>query len=212
MRAAPVCCAATAALLVSALPFTGCTYLTHRGEDALDIVDVGVSLSSRPGFALYYDFVPVIPIGYGHVDGTFAGLGGGRFGVMPHYERSMGAVLWGREEVGFGRFDADDPRSVNSQRVGLVGLAQRPVPGPDYMISCPHYLHLGWIGLVGTPRYLQMLDFLLGWTTLDICSDDGRTTGIWPWLGEESPPTATAEAAASGAHAPAPEHLDQTPG
>jgi hypothetical protein len=42
------------------------------------------------------------------------------------------------------------------------------------LISCPHYLHLGWVGVVATPRYLQMLDFVAGWTTLDVGGDDNR--------------------------------------
>jgi hypothetical protein len=146
----------------------------------MDVIDLGVTWSSRPGFALYYDFVPVIPVGFGYVDGHFAGLGGGRFGAMRHFERSYGLVLWGQEEVGFGTFDRRKPETVRFQRTGLIGMVQGPFPGPDYLISCPHYFHLGWVGLVGTPRYLQMLDFVLGWTTLDIGFDDGRPIGAWP--------------------------------
>ncbi len=158
---------------------SGCTYLRQRGEDAMDMIDLGVTWSKTPGFALYYDFVPIIPIGYGHVDGHFAGLGGGRFGVMRHYEHSIGLILWGQEEVGFKDFDVAEPETVNFQRTGLVGMIQGPFPGPDYVISCPHYLHLGWVGLAGSPRYYQMLDFVLGWTTLDIAFDDGRERGKW---------------------------------
>ena len=168
--------------LASALALVGsagCTYLAHRGQDALDMIDLGVTASARPGFALYYNFVPVVPIGYGHVDGTFLGIGGGRAGAMPHYERSRGVVLWGEEEVAFGDFDAADPETYNAFRSGIVGLAQGPAPGPDYTLSCPHYIHLGWIGVVASPRYLQMLDFILGWTTLDIGFDDGRRCGRW---------------------------------
>jgi len=168
--------AVAAWVLVSA---AGCTYLRHRGQDAMDVIDLGVSVSSKPGFALFYDFVPVVPIGYGKVDGHFLGLGGGRFGVMPHYEESYGAVLWGQEAVGFGVYDLDQPKTLNVQHSGLAGLVQGPVPGPDYMISCPHYIHLGWIGVVASPRYLQALDFILGWTTLDIAYDDGLTPGAW---------------------------------
>ena len=171
--------AALAALAALALLGTGCTYFQHRGEDALDMLDLGVTWSSKPGFALYYSFVPIVTIGYGNVDGGFAGLGGGRFGAVRHYEQSVGAILWGREEIGFDEFDIEDPETLNFQRLGLIGMAQGPFPGPDYTLSCPHYLHLGWVGLAGTPRYLQMLDFLLGWTALDICCDDGRPRGKW---------------------------------
>ena len=169
---------------------TGCTYLAHRGQDALDMVDLGVTASAKPGFALYYNFVPVVPIGYGQVEGTFLGIGGGRAGVMPHHERSRGVVLWGEEEVAFGAYDPADPASFNAFRSGLVGLTQGPVPGPDYTLSCPHYIHLGWIGVVVSPRYLQMLDFILGWTTLDIAYDDGLRYGRWggkALIGVEAP-------------------------
>ena len=167
-------------LLAAVIPLApGCTYFSHRGEDFLDMIDLGVTWSSEPRFALYYDFVPVIPVGFGSVRGTFVGLGGGRFGVMAHHEWSVGLILWGEEEVGFGEFDATDPETVRFQRSGLIGMVQGPFPGPDYLISCPHYVHLGWIGVVAGPRYLQMLDFVLGWTALDICFDDGRPRGRW---------------------------------
>lgn len=161
------------------LSLQGCTYLKYRGEDAKEIIDLGVTVSAKPGFALYYDFVPVIPIGVGYVDGYFAGLGGGKFGAMPHYEKSYGAILWGQEEVGFGVYDKQDPESVRFQRTGLIGVFEGPVPGPDYMVSCPHYVHLGWVGVVASPRYLQIIDFILGFSTLDICKDDGAEKGSW---------------------------------
>lgn len=161
------------------LGLQGCTYLTYRGQDAMEIMDLGLTVSQKPGFALYYDFIPIIPIGVGYVDGYFLGLGGGKAGAMKHYEKSYGAILWGQEEVGFGVYDTAVPESVRFQRTGAIGLSQGPVPGPDYMISCPHYLHLGWIGVVASPRYLQIIDFILGFSTLDICHDDGTERGSW---------------------------------
>ena len=81
----------------------GCTYLHNRGSDAMDMIDIGLTFSKDPQFAFYYDFVPIIPIGYGEVKGHFSGLGGGQFaGWMPHYEQSYGAILWGQEKVNFG--------------------------------------------------------------------------------------------------------------
>lgn len=161
------------------LSLQGCTYLKYRGQDAMEVMDLGVTVSKQPGFALFYDFIPVIPIGVGYVDGYFVGMGGGKVGAMKHYEKSYGAILWGQEEVGFGVYEKDSPESLDFQRTGLIGVVQGPVPGPDYMISCPHYVHLGWIGVVASPRYLQMLDFILGFTTLDICHDDGVARGTW---------------------------------
>lgn len=168
-------------LILLSLCLLSCSYLKNRVADAQDMIDIGFSISRRPQFALYYDFVPIIPVGYGDVKGKYIGLGGGKFGwLQPHQQRSYGLILWGQEEVNFG-IPSDELSSMtltqrnqalNFQRTGLIGVVQGPFPGPDYLISCPHYIHLAWIGVIGTPRYLQMLDFLLGWTTLDICGDD----------------------------------------
>ncbi|MCD6385785.1 hypothetical protein J7M23_08410 [Candidatus Sumerlaeota bacterium] len=161
----------------------GCVYLKNRAGDAMDMIDIGFTFSKKPQFAFFYDFVPVVPIGYGNVEGYYVGLGGRKFGFFsPHYERSYGLILYGAEEVGFGNSVAESElkamseeerhKLLNFQRSGLAGMVVGPFPGPKYLISCPHYIHLGWIGAVGTPRYLQMLDFILGWTTLDIYFDD----------------------------------------
>ena len=161
----------------------GCTYLHNRGNDAKDMIDLGFTFSKKPQFAFFYDFIPVIPIGYGEVQGQFAGLGGGQFtSGTPHYEQSYGAILWGQEKLSFGLSqeeldslsESERNERLNYQRTGLIGMVQGPFPSSDYLISCPHYIHLGWIGVVGTPRYLHMLDFLVGWTTLDICNNDDR--------------------------------------
>lgn len=161
----------------------GCVYLKNRAGDAMDIIDIGFTFSKKPQFAFFYDFVPIVPIGYGNVEGYYVGLGGGEFGFFtPHRERSYGLILYGAEEVGFGdsvsesslkAMSEEERRNIlNFQRTGLIGIAVGPFPGPKYFISCPHYIHLGWIGVVGTPRYLQMLDFILGWTTLDFYFND----------------------------------------
>ena len=160
------------------LGLQGCSYLQHRGEDLLDMMDFGVTYSTELGFAAYYDLTPFIPIGYGNVDGYFIGVGGGQVGHMRHYEKSLGVMLYGKEEVGFGEgFDKDKPETVNAAKVGLLGAIEGPVPGPDYFPTCLHYFHFGYVGGVWNLRYLQMLDFMLGWTTLDICFDDGVERG-----------------------------------
>jgi len=167
------------AVLVLLCSAQGCAYFHNRGQDFLDCMDIGLTFSAKPGIAAFYDFIPVVPIGYGYVDGYFVGIGQGQISLgARHFERSLGLILWGQEEVGFGLPDLDSlsieerNEALNFQRSGLVGMIHGPFPGPAYLISCPHYLHLGFIGAVASPRYLQMLDFVLGWTTLDICADD----------------------------------------
>lgn len=105
-------------------------YAFHRAEDALECVDIGVTLSLRPGFALYADFASVAPGGYGHVDGYFVGMAGGRLGPMRHYQASLGLVGWGYEEVGWGKFDKADLRTLNYQGVGALGLLTPPYGRP----------------------------------------------------------------------------------
>lgn len=190
---------AAAALLCE----SGCSYLQNRGADMLDCMDLGVSLTPRPTFALYYR-LPVVPVAGalgGKVDGYVAGIGGGNAGYMRHYERNYGLflreaadgdpdafwrrvpiplILSGVEEVAFGDFDKHNPEHVRRQRMGLIGMFQGPFPGPDYFSACPHYIHFGWIGVVATPRYNEWLDFILGLATLDISGDDGLPRGYWP--------------------------------
>jgi len=37
------------------------------------------------------------------------------------------------------------------------------------------------VGFVGNLRYLEMLDFMLGFAAIDIAGDDGYTYSRWPW-------------------------------
>ena len=54
------------------------TYWGQRVEDMMDMGDFGLTLSIKPGIALYKGLPPILTIGYGHVDGLFVGLGGGK--------------------------------------------------------------------------------------------------------------------------------------
>ncbi len=167
-------------LAVCVLAFgSGCTYLQHRGADAADMIDFGVTLTRTPQFTIYKACTPIFAIGYGKVDGLFFGLGGGHFGLMPHYHEGLGLALWGEQKVAFGNFDKEDPATLNWQRSGPLGSQSAPVAGPEYMLCCVQHLHLGWVGLVLNARWLQMADFLAGWFGVDFCNDDGRERGAW---------------------------------
>ena len=100
----------------------GCSYLTYRAEDFAEIVDIGVTYSSKPQFALYSSFESILPGGYADLDGWFAGWGGGQFGVTRHYLHAWGAIVWGHEEIGWGEFDKNDPTTLYTQTVGLIGM------------------------------------------------------------------------------------------
>jgi hypothetical protein len=174
----------TVLLMLGSAAFSlGCSYLQNRAGDAADIIDLGFTVSKKAQFAAFTDapFMTIWPLGYGNVDGRFVGVGqGGLRGFSPMHERSVGFVLWGEEKLSYRAGKADleemdeEERAENEEfyRTGFLGFAEGPAPPPKYLFSCPHYLHLGWVGIVATPRYFELLDFVLGWTTIDICSDD----------------------------------------
>lgn len=161
----------------------GCAYLQNRGDDAREMIDLGFTVSDDPQFSMFVIFPPIhlTPFGIGEVNGRFVGLGGGHFRAFsPYYERSIGLGLWGDETVSFdksweqlsGLSEEELRREAVFYRTGVFGLADGPPPPKEYWVSCPHYLHLGWVGGVLSPRYSEALDFLLGWFLIDICGDD----------------------------------------
>ena len=175
--------------------FTGCTYLQYRAEDAVEIMDLGITVSAKPGFALWFAAPFSLGAGLGgYVDGHFIGLGGGQIGMTRHYLAAVGVVLFGYEEIGWGEFDKDDPTTLCRTYQGVIGIPiSLATTRPDYMPTCNHEIHLGWIGLIGNLRYTEILDFIVGFTTLDIAGDDGNKMGHWPWQSEDE---LTARAAA----------------
>jgi hypothetical protein len=115
-------------------------YLLDRVEDALEVVDIGVTVSEEPGIAFYGSFASLTPVGVGYVDGHFIGLGGGQLFGLPtrrpgwtrFYLSAFGALAWGYEELGWQAFDPKNLASLQCQDVGLPGLLLPPHgrPGP----------------------------------------------------------------------------------
>ena len=108
----------------------GARYLENRAVDALDTVDIGFTFTTKPQYSFYANFASITPGGYGHVDGHFVGIAGGRIGPMRHYQGSVGLLAWGYEEVGWGDFDKDDLATLNTQGVGALGLLAPPYGRP----------------------------------------------------------------------------------
>ena len=138
-------------------------------------------MSKKPHFSLYGCAAGLASAGAGHVDGKFAGMGGGQIGVVPHYHKALGLALWSYEEIGWGEFDVEDPETLYIHHPGLLGWVLFLPRRPGYAPGCMHILHLGWGGVMFNLRYADMLDFLLGWTTFDLAGDDGDRFGHWPW-------------------------------
>ncbi|MCD6417035.1 MAG: hypothetical protein J7M08_10145 [Planctomycetes bacterium] len=150
----------------------GCAYMRQRGNDALDVLDVGVTVSKDPGFSLYAGLLNVVSLGYSNVDGTILGVGGRHAGAVPMRHNASGLLLWGSEQLGYQDFRVEDPESPPSWRVGPIGLARGPRPAKRDIMNCPKLLHLGWLGFAMNCKFAELADFFLGWTTLDIMDDD----------------------------------------
>ena len=96
--------------------------MKNRGNDALDVLDIGVTASKDPKFALYASDFSIIAIGYSNVDGTLVGIGGREVGAMPVRQHAGAVLLYGYERFGYEDFNMADPDSPEMWRVGLFGL------------------------------------------------------------------------------------------
>lgn len=159
-------------LMVSLFFSSGCAYLKNRGNDALDVFDVGVTASKEPKFAIYAGFLNVTALGYSNLDGTLVGIGGREVGVMPVRQHAEGSIFHGSEQLGYADFNMEDPDSPEMWRVGIIGLLEGPPPPKGQIVNCPKLLHFGWIGFTLNCRFGELADLILGLTTLDIMGDD----------------------------------------
>jgi hypothetical protein len=132
------------ALLVFAaalVALSGCTtwqgglpaYGRNRLKDALEMFDLGITRTDTAQYAFYLAPASLIPIGYGNIDGTFTGMGGGDFGTMRVHYRHYGYGVYGREITGWGNarwdfpeFDPAKPETLNCATVGIVGICLPP--------------------------------------------------------------------------------------
>lgn len=164
-------------------------YLQDRFEDAMEMVDLGFTITFKPGFALYADAGSVAPVGGGHISGWFVGIGGGqllgighgRFLATRHYFLGGGVGVWGYEEFGWNVYDTEDLSSLRCVAVGLPPLFAEPYSRPGTWPSFRSYAHAGYLGIVGNANLFEALDFIFGFIGLDFCGDDGVPLGKWPW-------------------------------
>jgi hypothetical protein len=149
----------------------GCTYLVNRGNDALDIVELGVTVTTTPQIGLYWNSLDLLVAGYCDLDGTFIGWAG-RHGVMLPVRSECYGLIVSREKVKWG--DAPERERIGGL-AGLPGIAAgaaedgHPLDSP----ACVHFIpHFGYVGLVWNLRWGQIVDFVVGWTTVDLNGDD----------------------------------------
>lgn len=157
-------------ILVVAGLTSGCAYMRDRGNDALDIVDLGVTMSGEPQFGAYVGFQSLLGLGYANFEGQMFGIGGGNVGLMDAEYHAGSILVTGYENW---QFAGSPARETDTD----IGLAMIDGGGPDNFarfFTCPKFIHLGWIGLSLGCSPGQIIDFLLGFTTLDLGSDDGH--------------------------------------
>lgn len=170
-------------LFVAFTTFTGCdTYWQYRLEDGAEIVDVGITVTKTPQIGFYWNSLEIFPVGYSHIDGWFVGWGGGQIGMTRHYNKCWG-FGYGLEKIGWGAFDSWDESTLYVDYSGVLGIVLPPYQNePAYTPACVHFFpHIGYIGLVWNARWYEMLDFVVGFTTIDLAGDDGVKIGHWPW-------------------------------
>ena len=159
-------------VLLVALVAQGCTYLSNRGRDAAQMFDLGLTFSKKPQIGLYVNCPVIAPIGFGKVDGYYAGVGGGKVGIMEHQQRNVGAIFWGYEKNSWQDAGKDGKKTQEDQPVGLLAIARGERGEQPYRVSCKHYFHLGWVGLTANINWVEIGDFFLGWFLVDLCGDD----------------------------------------
>jgi hypothetical protein len=184
--------------LAVGLQVLGCssTYWRNRGNDLADLIDLGITVSplSKPGFALHADFFNITPLGYSHVDGQYIGWAYRQIGVLDFKDDAWGVLIYGREDTHLGMFDPLNPHQAPKSEIRQLQSARKPLPTemaaytvgiggmavagttPPWptFFSCRKNIHLGWIGLWNVCRPVDLVDFILGWSTLDIVGDDAK--------------------------------------
>ncbi len=162
---------------------SGCSYLgkyiQYRAEDMVEMLDIGISFSGEGELSLYACFASLACLGYADMEGKVLGMAGGQLGLIDYRIRANGQMYYGAENV---RWGSGGGMRHYKHVQGLYAVMAAPqLPDPAYFPACTHYLHFFFIGVVANARYAEMLDFLIGFTTLDIACDDGRKKGKWFW-------------------------------
>ncbi len=125
--------------LILALCGTGCTYLRNRGNDALDMWDVGLSLSSRPYLAfLPADYMNVTPIGFSRIEGTYHGIYKRQWVDCKLSDSIWGVFVCGTQTLTMGEFDPNDPNQFRPAYIAELKAANKPLPTKPqtYGIGC----------------------------------------------------------------------------
>lgn len=179
-------------ILAAALSASGCcSYLGNRANDFADMFTMGVTVSSKPKASLYVSLFSFIAVGWSNFDGTLVGWCNRDGGVLPARQKAGGLVVWGYERMGYrDEFKPEDPNTPAEWNVGLFGLCGETPPPRPYSIICNKWLHIGFIGLTMNCRWMEIVDFFVGFSTADIRGDDTfpRKAAMAPAPEKSTPP------------------------
>lgn len=157
---APLRAAACLAVLLS---HSGCAYLNHRARDASDILTLSGETNT------YGASIQVLPIqlGVGYGRGQGYGL---RSGAMGPYEFEDRHLL----VVGEKKFDPEEERGQKAYDLSYIAgatlLDSKPQPWQRFL-QIEAALGFG-VGVRAGLNIGELLDFLIGLTTVDIAHDD----------------------------------------
>jgi hypothetical protein len=120
------------AVAASLCTMSGCAqYWRNRATDFSEMFDIGVTYSPETHWVFYNSFESILTVGYANYEATFYGWGGGQFGATPMYLNAWGALVYGKERIGWGDYDEDDTSTLYTQTVGLVGVPCGVIHGED---------------------------------------------------------------------------------
>ncbi|MBI3818936.1 MAG: hypothetical protein HY286_09630 [Planctomycetes bacterium] len=170
-------------IIIPALAFTSCktsagAYFQDRLNDFVDVIPV--SVAAGPGLFASVRATVMVGTGIGYAEAWRAGV---RLPDESHrkYDDLARYQVWREEEVGLGiLWFHQDTSEPDWGGMGNFLIFAFP-PGGSCGSSHFHFIsaldveagiHLGIVGLRVGVSPGQLIDFLLGWTTLDIASDD----------------------------------------
>lgn len=173
-------------VLAAGAMLSSCAYFKNRGNDALDMFDIGISVTPHlmPNGAAYVDFFNMLPLGVSYIDDSkLLGIGYRQAGWLDYQAKNWGVLAYGSELQGAGVFNPYDPRQGRQGETletdwtrhdaGFIGVFTGDTPPPQrHYFECARVFHIGWIGILFDIRPGDIADFILGWSTLDIQGDD----------------------------------------
>jgi hypothetical protein len=158
-----------AVVLTTLVLSSGCAYMTDRGHDALNIFDIGFTVTKKPHFGIYAGFNSLLAAGFMDMpEGYLLGLGHTHFGCLDMRYHGAGMFLEGYEQQGYDDFDLANPDSPRERGMGLGLLYSHTPRTIPEALQCNKIIHVGWIGVDLNCKIGGLLNFIVGWTTFSL--------------------------------------------